>query len=475
MKRLSRLSIGMRLTLWYLAIFLLAEFVFGMGMWLILRKDLYDIADATLEGQAADLERFLAARKDLSTTQLQAEISEDYKIERSEDYLQITDVNGNSIYCSQFLQEHPLPPVSIGQLGKPRYHYRRLGRLPFRVLSERMEIDSRVFIVQIGSTLDEEIETLDAFRKYLLMFAPLLLLAASAVGYWLSRKALAPVDALARTARTISGHNLSSRLEQLHTGDELQRLSDTLNEMLERIETAFLRITEFTADASHELRTPLALIHTEAELALRRSRDESEYREALRHILLEADRTAKLIEELLALARADSGGEALEIHPMDLLLTVRESAQKWSQVASVRNLQFEEHSEIQQLPMMGDENALRRVVDILLDNAFKYTPSPGKVTLSAEKKNGRAILSVQDTGIGIASQDQPRIFERFYRVDKARSRALGGAGLGLAIAQWIVQLHKGSIVVESEPGNGSVFRVEIPTTISALAGDSSAK
>ena len=250
-------------------------------MWLILRKNLNDIADAALEGQAADLERFLKARSGVPASQLQAEISEDYNIERSEDYLQISDASGQFIYRSRFLDEHPLPELSIIQLQEPRYEIRKLGNLPFRILSEKMELDGRIFIVQIGSNLDEEVETLDAFRKYLLMFAPILLLAASAVGYWLSRKALSPVDTLARTARTISGHNLSSRLEPLHTGDELQRLSDTLNEMLARIEAAFRRVTEFTADASHELRTPIALIHTEAELALRRSRDESDYREAL--------------------------------------------------------------------------------------------------------------------------------------------------------------------------------------------------
>jgi heavy metal sensor kinase len=462
------LSIGMRLTLWYLAVFLLAEFIFGTGMWLILRKNLYDIADAALEGQASDLERFLKTRGHAPTSELQAEISEDYNIERSEDYVQISDGSGRFIYRSRFLDEHPLPTLSLNQLQKPRYERRKLGKLPFRILSERMDLNGHIFIVQIGSNLDEEVETLDAFRKYLLTFAPILLLAASAVGYWLSRKALSPVDALARTAHTISGHNLSSRLEPLHTGDELQRLSDTLNEMLGRIEAAFLRVTEFTADASHELRTPVALIHTEAELALRRSRDESEYREALRHILLEADRTAKLIDELLALARADSGSEALDMHPVDLLPTLHESALKWNQVASLRDLQFEERSGTQPLTVMGDENALRRAVDILLDNAFKYTPSPGKVTLSAEEKDGRAIVSVEDSGIGIALEDQKKVFERFYRVDKARSRALGGAGLGLAIAQWIVQVHKGKIAVKSEPGNGCTFQIEIPTTSSVV-------
>ena len=472
---MKKLSIGMRLTLWYFAIFLLAEFVFGAGMWLILRKNLLDIADEVLEGQAADLQRFLEARRDAPAVQLQAEIGEDYKIERSADYLQISDAGGNSIYSSKFFEKHPLSPPSPDQLVRPRYENRRMGHGHFRFMSEIIAVSGRVYVVRVGHPIDEEIETLDAFRGYLLWFAPVLLLGASAIGYWLSHKALAPVDALARNARTISGHNLSSRLEPLHTGDELQRLSDTLNDMLGRIEAAFRRITEFTADASHELRTPIALIHTEAELALRRSRDEAEYREALRNILLEAERTAKLLEKLLDLARADSGGEALDIHRIDLLVTLRESASKWRQVASLRNLQFEERLESQRLPVMGDENALRRLIDILLDNALKYSASPGRITLSAEEKHGHIAVSVEDTGVGIAPEDQVKIFERFYRVDKARSRELGGAGLGLAIAQWIVEHHNGSIAVKSEMGRGSVFRVEIPAAASAADVHSDSK
>ena len=465
---MKRLSIGLRLTLWYLAIFFLAELIFGIGMWFILRQNLYDIADEVLENQAADLQRFLENRKDIPLAQLQAELSEDYKIERSEDYLQIIDASGNALYRSKFLEENPVTPLSLDQLRKPRYENPRLAGRQFRFVIQKMNVSDRVYIVQIGHRMHEEMETLDAFTQYLLWFAPLLLLTASAVGYWLSHRALAPVDALARTARTISGHNLSSRLEPLHTGDELQRLSDTLNEMLERIESAFLRITEFTADASHELRTPISLIHTEAELALRRSRNEGEYQEALRHILREAERTAKLLEELLALARADSGREALDIHPIDLLAILRECGAKWSQVAVLRDLQFVDRLNVQSLPVMGDANALRRMIDILLDNAFKYTPSPGRVTLSAEQIGHRVEITVEDTGIGIAQGDQSRIFERFYRVDKARSRELGGAGLGLAIAQWIVQFHQGAIRVKSELGKGSSFQIEIPAATSVF-------
>jgi signal transduction histidine kinase len=156
-------------------------------------------------------------------------------------------------------------------------------------------------------------------------------------------------------------------------------------------------------------------------------------------------------------------------------LTLRESAAKWRQVATLRDLQFEEHLEVRSLPVMGDENALRRVIDILFDNAIKYSASPGKITLSAEEKNGRVAVNIEDTGVGIAPEDQARIFERFYRVDKARSRELGGAGLGLAIAQWIVQHHNGIISVKSEIERGSVFRVEIPVAISAADEHSESK
>jgi heavy metal sensor kinase len=287
-------------------------------------------------------------------------------------------------------------------------------------------------------------------------------LGAAAGGYWLSRRALAPVDAIVRTARAVSGTNLDSRLEKLNTGDELQRLSDTLNEMLDRIERAFLRVTQFTADASHELRTPISLMRTEAELALRKSRGEGEYKDALRHILLEAERTTGLIEELLALARADSGRETLNMHPVDLRETLRTIAGDWLQVAALRNLQFTESIVASDCFVQADETALRRVVNILLDNAFKYTLPPGTVQLALAQRNGRATITVRDTGVGIAAEEQSKIFERFYRVDKARSRELGGAGLGLSIAQWIVVQHQGSIEVESHPGRGSVFRVEVP-------------
>jgi heavy metal sensor kinase len=459
-----RLSIGLRLTLWYLGIFALAQLIFGVGMWFILRENLHDIADTTLASEVEDVRRYLEGqRSDETRADLRKAVTDEYSSETGGDYLQIIDADGNWIYRSPALAEQGLPAVSPSVLRKPIHEDRQIGKKPFRFVSQRIDVNGRAYTVQAGTATHEEAETLERFQAYLLMFAPLLLLAAGAGGYWLSRRALSPVDALTRTARTITGHTLSSRLEQLHTGDELQRLSDTLNEMLGRIEIAFNRVTEFTADASHELRTPISLIRTEAELALRRSRGEEEYREALRHILLEAERTTSLIEELLALARADSGRQALNIQPIDLRGALQEVASGWRQVANVRGLQFSERILDAELRVLGDAAALRRVVDILLDNAFKYTPVPGgTVNLIAEEEDGTAMISVRDNGVGIAEEEQDRIFERFYRVDKARSREMRGAGLGLSIAQWIVQQHHGKILVESTLGAGSIFRVVLP-------------
>ncbi|MGB8061421.1 MAG: heavy metal sensor histidine kinase [Candidatus Sulfotelmatobacter sp.] len=460
---MKHLSIGVRLTLWYLAIFALGELVFGAGMWFILRENLYDMVDDDLESQVDDLKSFLESqKKDVSIAKLQEEANETYTIEHSGDYLAVYAENGELIYRSAFLEAHPQLLLPAGQIKQARSRSQKIGGQHFRFIYETLAVNGHVFTVEMGLPSDDAVDTLHLFRFYLLMFAPLLLLIAAGVGYWMSRRALSPVDALVRTACEVGGANLGSRLQKLETGDELQRLSDTLNEMLDRIETAFLRVTQFTADASHELRTPVSLIRTEAELALRRSRGEAEYKESLRHILLEAERTTVLIEQLLSLARADSGRETLHMQTVDLHQTLRSMVESWQQVAIIRDLQFSAKMDEDGALVMGDETMLRRLIDILLDNAFQYTPSPGTVSLLLEQREDTIAIAVQDSGVGIAEEEQSKIFQRFYRVDQARSRGRGGTGLGLAIAHWIVTQHHGSIRVESLPGQGATFRVELP-------------
>ena len=466
---MKKLSIGVRLTLWYLLLFTAAQLVFGTGMWFFARRSLYRITDDALQGQIDDLTNFLdAQKKNATVAKLQEEVAEAYLLEHSGDYLQIyDDSDGDWIFRADVLRQHPLQPLVTDLMTQPFHHDEKLGR-SVRFVSQRIKANGRVFRVQMGLPIDQVNQTLVLFRGYLLMSAPLLLFAAACGGFWLSRKALSPVDAITRTARTINATNLSDRLEWLNTGDELQRLSDTLNEMLGRIEHAFIRVTQFTADASHELRTPITLIRTEAEIALRRSRSDGEYREVLRHILLEAERTSGLVEELLSLARADSGRETLRIVPVDLSALVREVGEQWREVMATRNLAFALEVRDEQISVLGDRTALQRLLTVLLDNAVKYTPTPGTVELRLEITVASAIICVRDSGIGIAPEHQSKIFERFYRVDKARSGELKGAGIGLAIAQWIVQQHNGSITVQSSTGKGSTFFVELPVHVARM-------
>lgn len=460
---MRRLSIGLKLTLWYVAVFALAQLVFGAGMYFVLRQHLYSITDDALRAQIDDLTNFLEAQKKSATVaKLQEEVSETYVLEHSGDYLQIYGEKGDWIFRAPTLVRYgvtPIDPVLV--------HYAMARDVifeghAFRLLIQRVDVNHHAYTVQTALLIDQVVRTLAAFRRYLLLFAPLMLLGAATGGYWLSRKALAPVDKITRTAQNISGQNLSDRLETLNTGDELERLSNTLNGMLSRIQSAFLRVTQFTADASHELRTPISLIRTEAEIALRKSRGDAEYRQALRHILLESERTAVLIDELLTLARADSGQESLQLQAIDLRAAVLGTGNEWRHVIESRGLGFDVTADENLPTVVADRSALSRLLAILLDNAQKYTCAPGKISVEVGKMDSKAFVAVRDTGIGISPKDRAKIFERFYRVDTARSGSQSGAGIGLSIAHWIVQQHEGTIAVHSEIGKGSTFIVEFP-------------
>jgi heavy metal sensor kinase len=269
------------------------------------------------------------------------------------------------------------------------------------------------------------------------------------------------VDEISRAAQRIGIENLADRLEVPRTGDQLQRLSETLNATFARLEASVVRLKQFTADASHELRAPISLIRTTAEVAVQNDRSAAEYREALGEILEESERTSEVVNSLMVLARADSGKETLARAPIDLQPVMREAFEQGEKLARGRGVQFEASLPLGSIPIQGDRSALRRAVLILIDNAVKYTPSGGTVKAGLAREEEFALISVTDTGIGIAKEDIDRVFDRFWRADRARSRAQGGAGLGLSIAKWIAEEHRGSIEVESTPGYGSTFRIRV--------------
>src|SRR5258707_930706 len=310
-------------------------------------------------------------------------------------------------------------------------------------------------------------QALDRFRLIEPETLPLLVLLASLFGYWLSAKSLAPVDRIIRTAEQIGVDDLSRRLDVPAPRDELRRLTETLNAMLGRIETSFRRITQFTADASHDLRTPVAVIRTSAELSLRRPRTTADYRETLQKILQTSIETSELLENLLTLARADAGAIGMEMHPLDLGQHVRKAQERARILSSDKQLELSLRVPGSPVWVRADAVAIDRLLLILVDNAVKYTPPGGKCEIELLCQSGHAEITVRDTGLGISENDLSSIFERFTRVNRARSRDIPGSGLGLAIARWITDMHGGTISAASHIGSGSALQVRLP----ALAAD----
>lgn len=278
----------------------------------------------------------------------------------------------------------------------------------------------------------------------------------------ISGRALKPVDRITTAAESIGIANLSDRLEVPRSSDELQRLSETLNRMLTRLDTSVQRMSQLTADASHELRAPVSLIRTTAELAVQGGRTNTEYHADMVQILAEAERISRLMDSLLLLARADAGEGGLEHELTDVSMSVREAVGQGRSLAAGKRIDLTADLHSEPVVVRGDSEALRRLFFILIDNAVKYTPEAGRVQVGVRPLEGLATITVTDSGIGIPESDRPHIFDRFWRADKVRSRGLGGAGLGLSIARWIVDQHHGSMDVQSQPGQGSTFTVKMP-------------
>jgi two-component system, OmpR family, heavy metal sensor histidine kinase CusS len=454
-------SIGVRLTAWYALILVLTFAVTGVGLWLTIRDSIHDRVDEDLRSRVAALRTALANDH---ATQGAASLNEQLKeaIGLTPGLQVRIAERGRSIGQWPAGGSWSVPPPDPARLAADgATHTRLLSGRPVRFLAAPLSVGGRLWSVEIGTPIDELYETLDEFTWSVLIASPLVLLLASAGGYWVSRRALAPVARITRMAQAIGTHNLAGRLPLRGVDDELDRLSDTLNGMFARLDDAFRRVTEFSADASHELRTPLAIIRTTAEVTRGRPRTEAEYAAALDRILAESERTSQVIDDLLMLARADADADRMVMEPMDLAETVREACDQGRILADASSVRFRADLP-PACPAVGEAQALRRLFLILVDNAVKYTPAGGAVNVAMTAEGGGATIEVRDTGVGIPAADVPRIFERFYRVATDRSRQTGGVGLGLAIARWIASCHGGTIAVESQPGAGSVFRVTLP-------------
>ncbi len=438
---MRRWSIRARLTVWYSMVLLTGLALFGIGIWVVVEHSLKASLDDTLSQQAKGVITVLQSAPN-EPLEVREELNEYAKATPGGNLMEVRDSRGNQILASRALQ-----------LAESRR---------YRTLTSSTRINGQEYRVLVATPLDSTEATLRRLRALFLWTIPAVLLLASLGGYWISRRALAPVDEITLAARSIGIQNLSQRLSVPATGDELQRLSETWNDMLARLESAVKRLSQFTADASHELRTPVALIRTTAELTLRRERSPDTYREALRQVVLESERTSRLVEDLLLLARADAGLPALSLERLELTPLVRDVCEQGRVLADACQLQISTEAPEDPVYVEANDPALRRLLLLLLDNAVKYTPAGGRITVSVGSDPAGATVVVRDTGIGIADSALPHVFERFYRADESRNRDAGGTGLGLAIAKWIADRHHASLEAESIVGEGSTFRVRFP-------------
>jgi len=441
-------SLRWSLAAWYGLALLLVIVVFGATLYARTARALFAQVDDGLSHRAAALAG--ALERDVFTpTGWELELDDDYLALLVESgWFEITTSDGKVIRTGGAVPG----PLANAEWG---FHDREDAR-------ELVVPGERSARVRVGRSVEPERTELRRIAWFTAGAGFFVLVLAALGGWWFATRALRPIARMSEAAANISEKDLSRRMDEHAVPEELRELTATLNAAFERLEAAFTRQTQFTADASHELRTPLAIVRAQAELALRRERTAPEYREALGACLRSAERMSRIVDALLALARADSGalGAARVAVRIDELVEdcVREAR---SESASVGVSVF---ARTEPALVRGDPALLAELAANLVSNAIRYNRPGGRVDVALAIRDGNVVLSVEDDGIGIPADALPHVFERFFRVDPARSRASGGSGLGLAIARAIVEAHGGWIGVESRIDTGSTFTVVLTAT-----------
>ena len=468
------MSIRNRLTLWYTSLLAVSLIIIGGLVYSVVGSILISVIDDRLSSQAQEVSSLIQAENDpFSVMALGRARLPSIDIFGSQYYIQILQLDGRAVQLSENLQGQrlPLSEALTNDLAADEARYATAvieSGVRLRVISAPILLAGRTIgIVQVAASLGDMDDSLVGVRRALLVGSLIALLLAAIGGNILARAVLRPIKAITETTQHITDtQDLSQRIPVAVPTDELGQLTETINDMLGRLDSLFEAQQRLVADVSHELRTPLTTIQGNLDLLRRGAVDDRTLRdEALRAISDETARMRRMISDLLLLAQADAGLQ-LYLQPVEvdtLLLDVYRQAQMMAKDVTVR-LGAEDQAIVE-----GDIDRLRQLLLNLVVNALKYTPAGGEITLTLRRNNGRVQVAVADTGVGIAAEDLPHIFERFYRADRSRTRP-GGSGLGLSIAQWIAQAHGGNIEVESRMGRGSTFTVNLPEA-GATGGD----
>jgi heavy metal sensor kinase len=453
-----RLSIRWRLTLWITLALAVVLTCFAVLIYGMLRHALFEQTDRSLEAGFGQLRG--DSRVETATAErLRYWINEN---KEHQDFLSVVyRPDGTILARTPELAESSLPSLPAGAGDRWTYNERLPAIGWQRVMTERVRFGGQDFIVMLLAQLEPVEHELEEVRSVMFAAGPVALFLSAVLAYWLARAALSPMDRLRRATDAITADRLDERLKIPNPHDELGLLARTINEMIARSERSFAEIRRFTADASHELRTPLTALRTEVEVALGKQLTLAEALQVLGNVLEELVRMSRLTDQLLTLSRRDASVEQLTPLLVDLHCLVAGVVDVLRPLAEAKQMQLRLDGE-STLMVAGDEGRLRQVFINVLDNALKYTPEGGTITIRVERGDRVAVVSVEDTGIGILPEHLPKVFDRFYRVDKARSRTQGGTGLGLSIAQSIVVAHGGRIELASTPGQGTTCTVRLP-------------
>jgi two-component system OmpR family sensor kinase len=462
-------SIRSRLTAWHVAVLGFFLILFSILLYAFLSKRLHESIDNSLKVSASVVQK--AALIDYSRAPLPGlDLFFDQFLGYSNinKFYRIYDGSGNVDSRSKGIDasKFPLTQDSYSRATKGEITYETFTLAPkhhIRVITMPViRNDNLVNLIQVGTSLKGVEDTLKNLRLFLFAAIPGVLILSTLGGRFMATRALKPVAEITQTAQNIAqGADLSQRIPIPEVQDEIGNLANTFNEMVSRLEKSFAQMRQFSSDASHELRTPLTVLKGQSELVLGKPRSKLEYQEVLSSNLEEINYMSRILEDLLTLSKGDEGEIPLEKEPVELGNIIEEVSRQGEILADEKDVKIVV-AYLEPVTILGDAHRLKQMVWILIHNAIKFTPDGGEIKITLQDLDDTVYFTIKDTGIGIPEQDLPKIFDRFYRVDKARSRLEGGSGLGLAICKFIVDRHQGTIEVESKLGEGTKFKIRFP-------------
>jgi heavy metal sensor kinase len=462
----SRASIRVRLTSWYAVVLFLMLVVYATATFVAVRREFGEQLDEQLHDEFETAEGFLRAAPDGGIVW-----SGDRRRDSDDDEdrgVEVWATDGRQIARSG--APAALPPVAVGAPGAaPRYESIVADGRRWRTLTGTALVGGRSVVLRASRSAERLRAQLWEVLTVLVLGLPLVVVLAGVGGYVLARRALTPIDRLASEARRITAERLHERVSVPNPHDEIGRLATVINDTFARLESSFDQLRRFTADASHELRTPLSVIRGIGEVGLAETRTPAEYKEVMGSMLEEVDRLTNLVDTLLRLSHGDAGTVRLSREAVDLGQLTRDVTTSLAVLAEERGQHLNLDAVADGVAVSADRLVLREAVTNIVDNAIKYSGRASTITIEVRSDGQRALLTVIDQGPGISPEHRQRIFDRFFRLDEARSRDSGGTGLGLAIAKWAVEVNGGHIAVEGHGREGSVFTIALPVATSAAA------